>query len=129
MAKFAYNNSKNANTGHTLFKFNCKYHPRVFYEEDLDPCSKSKTVEKLSFELQNFMAICQQNLYYAQELQKRVHDKGVKPQSYAPSDKVWLNCKHLKTKRNCKLEAQFLGLFRVLHLIGKQVYKLELPKK
>ena len=75
------------------------------------------------------MAVCQQNLHHAQELQKRAHDKGVKPRSYAPGDKVWLSSKHLRTKRNRKLEAKFLGLFRVLHPVGKQAYKLELPKK
>ena len=129
MAEFAYNNAKNASTGHTLFELNCGYHPRVFYKEDLDPRSKSKTAEELSSELRNLMAVCQQNLHHAQELQKRAHDKGVKPRSYAPGDKVWLSSKHLKTKRNCKLEAKFLGLFWVLYLVGKQAYKLELPKK
>ena len=129
MAEFAYNNAKNASTGHTFFELNCRYYPRVFYKEDLDPRSKSKTAEELSFELRNLMAVCQQNLHHAQELQKRAHDKGVKPRSYAPGDKVWLSSKHLRTKRNCKLEAKFLGPFRVLYPVGKQAYKLELPKK
>ena len=40
MMEFAYNNAKNASTGHISFKFNCGYHPRVFYKEDLDPRSK-----------------------------------------------------------------------------------------
>ena len=40
-----------------------------------------------------------------------------------------LSSKHLKIRRNCKLEAKFLGLFWVLHPIGKQAYKLELSKK
>ena len=75
------------------------------------------------------MAICQQNLHHAQELQKRAHNKEVKPQSYALGDKVWLSSKHLRIKRNRKLEAKFLGPFRVLHPVGKQAYKLELPKK
>ena len=75
------------------------------------------------------MIICQQNLHHAQELQKRSHDKGVKLQSYAPGKKSWLNSKYLKTKRNCKLEAKFLGHFWVLHLVGNQLYKLELFKK
>ena len=75
------------------------------------------------------MAACQQNFYYTQEFQKQAHDKSVKPQSYAPGDKVWLSSKHIKTKQNCKLEAKFLGLFQLLHLVGKQVYKLKLPKK
>ena len=75
------------------------------------------------------MIVCWKNLYHAQELQKQGHDKGVKPWSYAPGNKVWLNSKYIKTKRNRKLEAKFFGLFRVLHPVGKQVYKLELPKK
>ena len=129
MAEFAYNNAKNASTGHIPFELNCGYHPRVSYEEDLDPRSKSKTAEELSSELRNLMAVCQQNLHHAQELQKRAHNKGVKPQSYALGDKVWLSSKHLRTKRNCKLEAKFLGLFEILHPVGKQAYKLELSKK
>ena len=111
MAEFAYNNAKNASTGYTPFELNCGYHPRVSYEEDLDPRSKSRTAEELSSELRELMIVCQQNLHHAQELQKRAHNKGVKPRSYAPGEKVWLSSKYLKTKRNRKLEAKFLGLF------------------
>ena len=131
MSEFAYNNAKNASTSYILFELNCGYHPRVSFEEEeiLNPRSKSKTVEKLSSELQELMIICQQNLYHAQELQKQAHTKGVKPQSYTQGDKVWLSSKHLKTKRNCKLEVKFLGLFWVLHLVDKQAYKLKLLNK
>ena len=45
------------------------------------------------------------------------------------NDKVWLSRKHLKLKRNRKLKAKFLSFFQVLYLVGKQAYKLELPKK
>ena len=75
------------------------------------------------------MIICRENLHYAQELQKRAHDKGVKPRSYTPGNKVWLNAKYIKTKRNRKLEAKFFGPFQVLYPVGKQAYKLELLKK
>ena len=129
MAEFAYNNAKNASTGFTPFELNCGYHPWVSYEKDLDPRSKSRTVEELSSELRKLMTVCQQNLHHTQELQKWGHDKKVKPQSYAPGDKVWLSSKYLKTKRNHKLKAKFLGLFQVLHPVGKQAYKPKLPKK
>ena len=129
MAEFAYNNAKNTSTGHTPFELNCGYHPWMSYEEEVDPCFMSKLADKLSAELRELMIVCRENLHHAQELQKRAHDKGVKPRSYAPSDKVWLNSKYIKTKRNRKLEAKFFGPFRVLHPVGKQAYKLELPRK
>ena len=129
MADFAYNNSKNTSTGHTPFEFNCGYHPRMSYEEKVDLRSQSKSADELSEELRELMIICRENLHHAQELQKQAHDKRVKPWSYAPGEKVWLNSKFIKTKQNRKLEAKFFGRFRVLHPVRKQAYKLELPKK
>ena len=119
MAKFAYNNTKNASTGHTPFELKWGYHPCVSFEEDTDPRSKSKSADELSAELGELMIVCQENLHHAQKLQKRAHDKGVKPCSYAASNKIWLNSKSIKTKRNRKLESKFFGPFRVLHPVGK----------
>ena len=129
MAEFAYYNAKNASTGYTSFELNCGYNPWVFYEKNLDFRSKSRTAEELSSKLRELMTVCYQNLYHAQKFQKRGHDKGVKPQSYAHGKKVWLSSKYLKTKQNCKLEAKFLSSFRVLQPVGKQAYKLKLLKK
>ena len=129
IAKFAYNNAKNTSTGHIPFELNCGYHSWMSYKDNVDPCSKSKSVDELSAELRELMIVCQENLHHAQELQKRGHDKGVKPRSYASGNKVWLNSKYIKTKQNRKLEAKFFGPFQVLHPVGKQAYKLELPRK
>ena len=49
MAELAYNNAKNASTGHTPFELNCGYHRRVSYEEDLDTRSKSKAADELPY--------------------------------------------------------------------------------
>ena len=119
MAEFAYKNARNISTDHIPFELNCGYHPWMLYEEDGDPRSQSKSADKLSAELRELMIVCRENLYHAQELQKRAHNKGAKPRSYAPSKKVWLNSKYIKTKRNRKLEAKFFGLFQVLHPVGK----------
>ena len=129
IVEFAYNNAKNANTGHTPFELNCGYQPRMLYEKDVDSRSQSKSADALSAEVRQLMIVCWENLHHAQELQKQGHDKGVKPRSYAPGGKVWLNSKYIKTKRKQKLEAKFFEPFRVLHPIKKQAYKLELPKK
>ena len=103
MAEFAYNNAKNASNGHTPFELNCGYHPRMSYEEDVDPHSQSKSANKLLAELKELMIICQENLHHIRELQKCAHNKRVKPWSYAPGEKVWLNSKYIKTKCNPKL--------------------------
>ena len=129
MAEFTYNNAKNASSGYTTFELNCGYHPWISYEEDVNSHSKSKSADELSAELRELMIVCRENLHHAQELQKRAHDKGVKPRSYAPGDKVWLNSKYIKIKQNWKLKAKFFGPFRVLHPVDKQAYKLELPRK
>ncbi len=58
MAKFAYNNAKNASIGYTSFKLNCGYHLRVFFEKDVDPCSRSCSANKLAEELRELMEVC-----------------------------------------------------------------------
>ncbi len=129
MAEFVYNNAKNASTGHTPFELNCGYHPQVSYEKDVDPYSQSKSTNELATELRELIAVCRENLQHVQELQKRYHDKHAKSRIYAPSNKVWLNSKYIKTKRNRKLEAKFFRPFWVLHPMGKQAYQIELSKK
>ena len=65
MAEFAYNNAKSSSTGHTFFELNCSYHFCVFLEEDTNPHSQSKSVDKLSAELRDLMTICRENLHHA----------------------------------------------------------------
>ena len=68
MAKFAYNNAKNASTGYTLFELNYSFYPQVFFKDNIDYYSKTRSVDKLVNELRELIDICQQNLLYAQEL-------------------------------------------------------------
>ena len=129
MAKFMYNNAKNAIIGHMPFELNYGYYLWMSYKEEVNSRSKSKSANKLSAELKELMIICQENFHHTQKLQKQAHNKGVKPRNYASHDKVWLNSKYIKTKQNRKLKAKFFGPFWVLHPIGKQAYKLEFPRK
>ena len=65
IAEFVYNNAKNTSTGHTPFELNCRYHPWMLYEEDVDPHSQSKSVDELSAKLIELMIVCRKNLYHA----------------------------------------------------------------
>ncbi len=129
MTEFAYINTKNANTNYMPFELNCGFYLQASKEENINPRSHSKWANKLVNELRELMTVCKKNLQHAQEVQKWYYDKHAKPKSYFPGKKVWLNSKYIKTKRNCKLEAKFFGLFRVLYSVEKQAFKLELPKK
>ena len=111
MAKFAYNDAKNASTSQTSFKLNCGYYQRNSFEKDTNPRFQSKTADKLSVELQELIIVYWENLYYAQDVQKQAHDKGVKPRSYFLGNKIWLNSKYIKTKQNQKLETKFFRSF------------------
>ncbi len=109
MAEFAFNKAKNTNTGYTPFELNCGYYPRVSFKENVNPCLRSCSANKLAEELKELMKVCCQNLLYVQEFQKGFHNKGVKSRSYAPDEKVWLNSKYIKTKQNKILENKFFG--------------------
>ena len=78
MAEFAYNNAKHASREYMPFELNCGYHSRVFYKEDVDPCSRSKAANKLTEKLRNLIVACRENLQHAQKLQKQAHNKGTK---------------------------------------------------
>ncbi len=65
MAEFAYNNTKNTSTNHTLFELDCGYHPRVFFKKDVNPRSRSHSTNELAEELKELIEVCWQNLLYA----------------------------------------------------------------
>ena len=51
MAEFVYNNANNTSSDYTPFELNCDFHPRVSYEEDVDPRSRSKIADQLATKL------------------------------------------------------------------------------
>lgn len=128
MAEFAYNNSKNINTGYTPFKLNYRYYSCIFYKENVNPCPKSKLTDELSIELKKLITIYWRNFHHTQKLQKWAHNKTVKSSNYVSSNKIWLNSRYIKTKQNQKLKTKFFGPFYMFYLVGKQVYKLKLLK-
>ena len=129
MAKFAYNNAKNASIGYMLFELNYNYHSCIFFKKDIDSRLWSKIANKLLAKLQELIIIYWQNLHHTQKFQNQAYNKGVKPKSHVFGDKVWLNSKYIKTKQNQKLKTKFFKLFQILHFVDNQTYKLKLPKQ
>ena len=103
IADFAYNIIKNTSTSHMPFELICGYYPYVFLKENTNLCSQFKTAKELFNKVRKLITVYWKNLYHTQKLQKQAHNKDVKPKSYAPNNKVWLNSKYIKTKQNRKL--------------------------
>ena len=55
MAKFAYNNAKNASMGHMSFELNCSYYPQTFFKENVNPRSLSQSANELVIELRKLI--------------------------------------------------------------------------
>ena len=58
MAKFIYNNAKNANIGHISFEHNCNYYLHIFFLDYINPWSRSCSANKQIEKHINMMNIC-----------------------------------------------------------------------
>lgn len=64
MAKFRYNNVKNASASYTLFEFNCDSCFQVFCEKNINLYSQSNIINRLE-ELCKLISLCCENFYHA----------------------------------------------------------------
>src|SRR5438876_3468437 len=73
--------------------------------------------------------LLQECLWTAAEAQAKYYNKSHMAKTYNVGDMVLLSTKTIKLARpSKKLDYCFAGPFRVLDLIGKQVYRLDIPK-
>lgn len=71
----------------------------------------------------------QKNFHYFSKFQKRANSKNVKLKSYAFVDKIWINYKYFKIKKNQRLKFIFFGSFLIFYSVEKWVYKIQFSKK
>lgn len=85
MAKFVYNNCKNANNSYISFEFNYSYHLYISFKNKVYLHFRSYLANKLVNKLKNLMIIWQQNKFYIKKLQNKAYNKRVKLWSYVLS--------------------------------------------
>ena len=70
-----------------------------------------------------------ERLREASEYQAKYYNQRHAPQRYRVGDEVLLSSKNIRLSRpSKKLDNRFLGPFRIIEAIGKQAYRLDLPK-
>ena len=67
MAKFIYNNAKNASSSHILFELNYSYYSQMFYKKNIIFCFKSKLSDKLLAKLRKLVIVYKKNFHYFQK--------------------------------------------------------------
>lgn len=112
--KFTYNNTKYASIRNMPFKPNCRYHPLIFFWEDIYFSSRPKVAIMLTEDLTNIVVVYQKKLANAQKLQKWTSNKATKPRSYVLGEKVWLNSKYIKIICHQQLKATIFRSFGLL---------------
>lgn len=124
--EFAYNNSRNASTGHTPFFLNHGYHPRTDFQ--LTPAAQSEAPAALEFVQRINAALdeAKQSISAAQKRQSRNADLRRRDLSISVDDQVLLSTQNLRSITG--LQPRWIGPFRVSQIINPVAVKLDLPR-
>ena len=130
LAEFSANNHTSETTKTTPFfacygfnpRFELDWESEVPGPEDLCARDHAKEMDQIHQHLRA-------EILLAQAKQQNQADKHRIPAPlFAIGDSVWLNAKHIRTKRpSLKLDHKRLGPFQITEIIGSHAYRLQLP--
>ena len=129
MAEFTCNNTKNAITSYMLFELNCGYHPWVLYKEDFDPLLQLKITKELSSKLRELMILACKTFTMHKSFKNGATIRESSPKAMYRVRRFGWVANTSKPSGIASWKPSFWVFFWVLHLVGKQAYKLKLPKK
>ena len=87
-AKFAYNNAKNSVTDISPFEANLGYSPRMSWDENIDPRSRSQATVDNAKHLFTLMNVCKDAILTAQQSQIEYANKYRKSRDYKVGDLI-----------------------------------------
>ncbi|CUA70042.1 Transposon Tf2-12 polyprotein [Rhizoctonia solani] len=128
LAEFAYNNGKHSGSKHSPFYLCYGYNPDFTVGNTSD--NKVPQADELATFLKEVQEEAKAALEIAQRQQAQYYDaKRRDAAKLEVGDKVYLSSANVKTSRpSHKLEHKRLGPYKILEKVGKNSYKLELPK-
>ena len=124
--EFAYNNARNASTGHTPFFLNHGFHPRSNFQ--LSPAAQSEAPAALEFvsRINKALDEAKSSILTSQQRQARNADSRRRDLSFKIGDDVLLSTENLKSVTG--LQPRWIGPFRVSKIIHPVAVKLDLPR-
>jgi hypothetical protein len=128
-AEFAYNNSVASATGVSPFYANYGYHPRSIWGIESEP---RKTTSKNYVDwIQQVHTQCREELTQVRERMGKYYDKRrQEAPPFKVGDLVLLDLRNIKTRRPTKkFDHKRQGPFKIVKVISRSAYKLELPKR
>jgi len=129
-AEFAYNNAAQASTGRSPFYAMYAYNPSFTWDVDTEvPEGGAPAAHERATTIKAVRDELAQRLRAAGEYQTKYYNQRHKPRHFNVGDEVLLSSKNIRLARpSKKLDNRFLEPFKILEVVGKQAYRLELPQ-
>lgn len=131
-AEFACNDHVNASTGKSPFETVLRYAPQFRMQPALQAPMRdgdNPAAKELAARIEENLQESQKLWKHAQETMSKHYDKKHKDKTYQVGEKVMLSAKNIRMRRpSKKLADRYVGPFTILEVVGKNAYKLDLPK-
>jgi len=131
-AAFASNNSTSQSLSDSPNNVLMGFHPRIrpIGPRDENPGKEVPGAEERAKHLFDLRKELADSWLHASQQQAKYYNKGRKPMSFKVGDNVLLSLKNIKIHLpSRKMTQKFDGPFRVMGIVGKQAYRLALPKQ
>ncbi|EIW71197.1 hypothetical protein TREMEDRAFT_26998 [Tremella mesenterica DSM 1558] len=129
IAEFAYNCSPHSSHGLCPFEACYGYVPHYdIHSHDIR--SKSNKLERKWRDMGELHAAVQEQVRMANEISAEYYNRRHKsvPEEFREGEQVLLSTKYLTTERpSRKLEAKYVGPFKIIRRVGKNAFELDLP--
>ena len=130
LVEFAYNNARQASTGHSPFYLNHGQNPNTPIQMAMASNAASKSPSAMSFlkRMNNQIERAIANTAAAQDRQKTFADQHRREETYKIGDEVWLSTKEFRMQpgKTKKFAKKYKGPYQIIKIVSPTAYKLDL---
>ena len=130
--EFAFNNTVNRSTGYTPFYMCYGQHPSMPATLETPNLieSRNSTVEDMVSEMSLTVQNAKLQIQHAQEQQTKYYNQHHRDITFQLNDKILLDSSHINFQHGTKkLLEKYIGPYRIIEIISKTAYRINLPVK